>query len=126
MPQRALLFGLVGASGVVVHLAGLKLAWRCARRSLVAQAGAALLAMTSNFLINNAVTYRDRRLAGGAACRRLRTLLPPCAPSAWWPTSRSPISCIGSAGLVARRRSPASPSGAAWNYVSTAAGVWRD
>ncbi|MEO8927767.1 MAG: glycosyltransferase family 2 protein, partial [Caulobacteraceae bacterium] len=64
VPPRALMFGLVGASGLVVHLAVLRFALVFDPRFALAQTVAAVTAMTSNFLINNAVTYRDRRLTG--------------------------------------------------------------
>jgi dolichol-phosphate mannosyltransferase len=65
IPTRFLSFLLVGAVGVLVHLtflglllsqSGIKFVW--------AQTGATLAAMTSNFLLNNALTYRDQRLLG--------------------------------------------------------------
>lgn len=66
IPTRFALFGTVGAAGVIVHMAVLLLmlfwfgegfAW--------AQATAVLSAMSFNFLLNNALTYRDQRLKPG-------------------------------------------------------------
>lgn len=118
---RFLMFAMVGASGVVVHLAIL--------RSLLhigfswAQTLAAIGAMTSNYLINNAVTYRDRRLRGLklisgyikfcvlcsvplAANVAVATVVFERGP-AWW--------VAGLAGAVVA---------AAWNYVTTSKAVW--
>jgi dolichol-phosphate mannosyltransferase len=118
---RFLMFAMVGASGVVVHLAIL--------RSLLhlgfswAQTLAAIGAMTSNYLINNAVTYRDRRLKGLklisgyikfcvlcsvplAANVAVATVVFERGP-AWW--------VAGLAGAVVA---------AAWNYVTTSKAVW--
>ena len=118
---RFLMFAIVGASGVLVHLAIL--------RSLLhigfagAQTAAALGAMTSNYLINNAVTYRDRRKRGFdlmvgygkfvllcsiplAANVAVATMVYERGP-AWW--------VAGVAGAVVA---------AAWNYVTTARAVW--
>jgi len=118
---RFIMFALVGASGVVVHLAIL--------RSLLhfgfsaAQLGAALGAMTSNYLINNAVTYRDRRKKGLgllvgyfkfvllcsvplAANVAVATMVFERGPS-WW--------VAGVAGAVVA---------AVWNYITTSRAVW--
>ena len=68
---RFVLFALVGASGLIVHLWAL-------RQGLVlgldfdwAQTLAAYVAMTSNFALNNQLTYRDRRLRGLSALKGL-------------------------------------------------------
>ena len=118
---RFIMFGLVGASGVAVHLLIL--------RSLLhfgfsaAQLTAALGAMTSNYLINNAVTYRDRRKRGFAlvagyfkfvllcsvplaANVAVATMVYERGPS-WW--------VAGVAGAVVA---------AVWNYVTTSRAVW--
>jgi len=123
LPPRALLFGLVGASGLGVHLGVLGLCIGLHMIFVQAQITAAVTAMTSNFLINNVVTYRDRRLRG---LRLLTGYLRFCAlcgvglianvavadlvhrhTPAWW--------LAGTAGAV---------FGAVWNYVSTSLAVW--
>jgi dolichol-phosphate mannosyltransferase len=118
---RFIMFAVVGASGVGVHLLIL--------RSLLhlgfapAQLAAALGAMTSNYLINNAVTYRDRRKRGLAlitgylkfvvlcsvplaANVAVATMVYERGPS-WW--------VAGVAGAVVA---------AVWNYVTTSRAVW--
>ncbi len=123
LPPRALLFGLVGASGVVVHLAVLRVLLLLGEGFALAQALAAIVAMTSNFLINNVVTYRDRRLRGGALIAGYLRFCALCAVglvanvavadlahghgAPWW--------LAGSAGAA---------FGAAWNYVTTSLAVW--
>ncbi len=123
VPPRFLLFGLVGASGVVVQLAVVSACHAIGLVFMLSQVIAALTAMTSNFLINNIITYRDRRLSG---VRLLTGYLRFCLlcsvglianvavanlahehTSIWWLAS--------AAGAVA---------GAAWNYVSTSVAVW--
>ncbi len=123
LPPRALLFGLVGASGLIVHLAALRAGLGLGLGFAVAQTAAAVTAMTSNFLINNQVTYRDRRLHG---LRLLTGYIRFCALcgvglianvavadlahrhlALWW--------AAGIAGAV---------FGAVWNYVSTSLAVW--
>jgi dolichol-phosphate mannosyltransferase len=65
IPVRVVAFSLVGGLGVLVHIAVLFLCFRWLNISFVAsQAGAALAAMTSNFALNNLITYHDRRLHG--------------------------------------------------------------
>lgn len=121
LSPRALMFGLVGAGGVVVHLAVLRAALGLGFAE--AQLLAAVTAMTSNYLINNAVTYRDRRkrgwaLVGGyvrfclfcsmglAANVAVADLLHQHVP-VWW--------LAGVTGAAV---------GAAWNYVTTSLAVW--
>jgi len=123
IPPRALMFGLVGASGLLVHLGVLRVGLAFNLRFALAQTVAAVVAMTSNFLINNAVTYRDRRLAGApffigylrfcALCGvglianvAVADLVHRHAPI-WW--------LAGVAGAL---------FGAVWNYVSTSLAVW--
>jgi len=123
IPPRALLFFLVGSTGVVVHLAMLALCRRLGFAFVGAQEMAALMAMTSNFLINNQVTYRDRRLKGlsllagyvrfCALCGlgfianvAIADLVHHLTPI-WW--------LAGAAGAL---------FGAVWNYVSTSLAVW--
>ncbi len=65
IPVRFVLFVLVGMSGVLVHLAVLALMHRVLGfEFLTGQVAATLVAMTSNFVLNNVFTYRDRRLQG--------------------------------------------------------------
>ena len=120
---RVLMFGAVGASGVAVHLTVLTLVRRLGTDFLDAQTIAAVVAMTSNYLINNAVTYRDRRkrglalltgyvrfcllcAAGLAANVAVATLVRQYVPYDW-------VAGLAGAGV-----------GAAWNYVTTALAVW--
>jgi dolichol-phosphate mannosyltransferase len=136
VPTRALMFGLVGGSGLVVQILALKAflvmemaaapaadGQATAGQFTLAQFAASMVAMTSNYLINNEVTYRDRRQRGVrlllgylkfcalcsiglaanlAVASKLYQLLP-----VWW--------VAGVAGAL---------FGALWNYVSTAAAVW--
>ncbi len=73
IPTRFALFGTIGAAGVVVHMAVLSAFLAAFGGSLkdqlitdfeVGQTLAALVAMTFNFALNNALTYADRRLTG--------------------------------------------------------------
>jgi dolichol-phosphate mannosyltransferase len=73
IPTRFALFGTIGAAGVVVHmtiLAGfLALFGGTFKGHLlsafeIGQTTAALVAMTFNFVLNNSLTYADKRLTG--------------------------------------------------------------
>jgi dolichol-phosphate mannosyltransferase len=118
---RFIMFAMVGASGVVVNLAILRLLLHIGFAQ--AQLIAALGAMTSNYLINNVVTYRDRRKKGLAlltgylkfvvlcsvplaANVAVATMVYERGPS-WW--------VAGVAGAVVA---------AVWNYVTTSRAVW--
>ncbi|MDB5583280.1 MAG: glycosyltransferase family 2 protein [Bradyrhizobium sp.] len=62
---RFLLFAMVGSIGLFVHLATLFVTHEVFNVPFAeAQAASALLAMTSNFILNNFLTYRDQRLKG--------------------------------------------------------------
>ncbi|WP_404406012.1 glycosyltransferase [Pelagibacterium halotolerans] len=65
LPTSFLLFSLVGASGVVVHLATLTFAFDVLSFNFAnSQLLATLVAMTTNFVLNNELTYADKRLRG--------------------------------------------------------------
>ena len=69
---RFFMFALVGASGIAVHLAALKAGLAGPHLSFeTAQVVASYIAMTWNFFLNNALTYRDRRLRGFDAIKGL-------------------------------------------------------
>ncbi len=123
VPPRFLMFALVGASGLVVHMAVLYAGRAAGLSFMVSQVTAAVTAMSSNFLINNRVTYRDRRLHGVKLITGYVRFCALCAlglianiaianlvheHTPWWWLA-------GAAGALA---------GAAWNYVSTSVAVW--
>jgi dolichol-phosphate mannosyltransferase len=65
IPVRFAMFSAIGLLGVGVHMAVLALLFRALGTSFLAgQIGATLVALTANFFLNNALTYRDRRLKG--------------------------------------------------------------
>jgi dolichol-phosphate mannosyltransferase len=69
---RFLLFAMVGGTGLVVHLGTLYAALKLFEAPFAeAQAAGAFVAMTSNFILNNFLTYRDQRLKGFAILRGL-------------------------------------------------------
>jgi len=120
---RMVFFGLTGLSGVVVQMIVLWLIHGVAARFGYALGVAALTAMTSNYLINNAVTYRDRRLKGWRlATGYLRFCLLCAVGLAANVAVGTELQAHGlpwaAAGLVG------AGCGAIWNYVSTYIGVW--
>ena len=84
MPARFFLFGAVGLTGVLVHLATLAAAYNVAGIGFLgSQAIATWVAMTSNFFLNNAVTYGDRRLHGRPLWRGLLSFYAACGVGAF-------------------------------------------
>ena len=79
LPSKFLLFGTVGASGMVVHLVVLRILLVAAGASFVgAQSTATATAMVWNYFLNNILTYRDYRLVGWAALRGLASFMVIC------------------------------------------------
>src|SRR3546814_370506 len=65
IPVRFAMFSAIGLLGVGVHMAVLSvLLFAFDTAFVVGQIVAATVAMTANFFLNNALTYRDRRLRG--------------------------------------------------------------
>jgi dolichol-phosphate mannosyltransferase len=125
VPVRFLKFGMVGLMGVGVHLAIL--------RSLLvidhlgfaaAQACAVMAAIGFNFLMNNLITYRDRRLTGWRLISGAASFYAVCGLGAianvgmgsliysghhrWW--------VAGVAGAIV---------GSVWNFVMSSTLTWR-
>ena len=120
---RMVFFGLVGLSGVAVHMGVLWAAHAFMTHFAYAQALAGFTAMTSNYAVNNAVTYRDRLRRAGAW--RAATCGSACsAASGWRPTSPSASSSTRTACPGGGRTDRRLAAGAVWNYVSTYLGVW--
>ena len=133
IPTRYALFGTIGALGVVVHMAVLSaflaLAGGRFEDQLVSafEAGqtlAALVAMTFNFVLNNALTYADKRLHGAWPLVRgwLRFALT---------CSVGLLANVGVAAMLVRSGMHAYPAalagilvGSVWNYALSSRFVW--
>ncbi|MES2028889.1 MAG: glycosyltransferase family 2 protein [Pseudomonadota bacterium] len=122
---RFLLFALVGSIGLFVHFAVLFVTLEFFDRPFAeAQAIAALCAMTSNFLLNNFLTYRDQRLKGFGILRGLLIFYVVCSVGllanvgvAWSVFDQEPIWWLaGAAGAL---------MGVVWNYAMSGLFVWR-
>jgi dolichol-phosphate mannosyltransferase len=125
VPVRFLLFTAVGSVGVVLHMAVLAVAMRLGIDFLYAQAVATIIAIAGNFFLNNALTYRDKRLKGfGRVLLGLVSFYAVCSVGAvanvgianflfvqdyaWW--------ISGVSGILV---------GAVWNYAASALFTWR-
>ena len=124
IPVRFVLFCLVGLTGLGVHLSILRVLLPAALPFSAAQAFATFGAIVWNFVLNNLFTYRDQRLTGWRFLAGLIRFQVICAVGAisnigiatwiydynrvWW------IAGLGGA-LI----------GAVWNFVVSAALVWR-
>jgi dolichol-phosphate mannosyltransferase len=122
---RFLLFAMVGSLGLVVHFAVLYVALKIFRVPFAeAQACGALCAMTSNFILNNFLTYRDQRLKGFAILRGLLLFYLVCSVGlfanvgvAFSVYDQQPIWWLaGAAGAL---------MGVVWNYAMSGLFVWR-
>lgn len=124
VPVRFVLYVLAGLSGLVLHLATLGVLHKLVSIPFVtAQILATLVAMASNFLVNNSVTFRQQRLKGGLLLPGLVAYMLICGMGAvvnvqsaeylfeqnipWW--------FAGTAGALV---------GAVWNYAVSTQIVW--
>jgi dolichol-phosphate mannosyltransferase len=126
LPSRFVMFSIVGGAGVFVHMAVLASGYRLLGAPFdLAQAAATFVAMTFNFFVNNALTYRDRRRRGVAGVTK--GLLSFYAIGA--------IGAVANVGvanfLFVQRYSWFSAGllgilvGAVWNYAASAVFTWR-
>jgi dolichol-phosphate mannosyltransferase len=123
VPVRFVSFAAIGGSGVVVHFLTLYFALKAVEFP-IAQALATIVAMTSNFVLNNMLTYRDRRLVGRRFLTGLGSFYAVCSLGAvanvgiasaafahhytWW--------LSGLAGAAV---------GVVWNYAVSSIFTWR-
>jgi len=122
---RFLLFAMVGLIGLIVHLTTLFIALEFFNVPFPeAQAAGALVAMTSNFILNNFLTYRDQRLKGFAILGGLLLFYLVCSVGlfanvgvAFSVYDQEPIWWLaGAAGAL---------MGVVWNYAMSGLFVWR-
>lgn len=80
VPTRFVIYVLVGTLGLLVHLGVLALLYYRGHADFtVSQVTATFTAMTFNFLLNNVVTFRDRRLRGWRIVTGLLTFYLACS-----------------------------------------------
>jgi dolichol-phosphate mannosyltransferase len=122
---RFLLFAMVGSTGLFVHLTTLFIALELFNLPFPeAQAAGAFVAMTTNFILNNFLTYRDQRLKGFAILGGLLAFYLVCSVGlfanvgvAFSVYDQEPIWWLaGAAGAL---------MGVVWNYAMSGLFVWR-
>lgn len=124
-PARFISFALVGGSGVFVHLAILTAFLKLTPLSFVAAETFAVAgAITTNFLLNNVLTYHDRRLRGMKLLFGWLSFIAVCAVGAaanvgianwiYLQNSRWLISAL--AGIAAS---------VVWNYATSSVVTWN-
>jgi dolichol-phosphate mannosyltransferase len=122
---RFILFAMVGGIGLVVHLTTLFIGLQLFKAPFAeAQAAGAIVAMTTNFILNNFLTYRDQRLRGFGILRGLIMFYIVCSVGllanvgvAFSVYDQEPIWWLaGLAGAL---------MGVVWNYAMSGLFVWR-
>jgi dolichol-phosphate mannosyltransferase len=79
LPASFLLFGLVGGFGVFVHMGTLLLAGAAGANFFISQTLATLVAMTFNFVLNNELTYANKKLRGWRFLTGMLTFFAVCS-----------------------------------------------
>ena len=125
IPLRFVLFVCAGLGGTLLHLSILGALYQGrGMEFVVAQAIATLAAMTLNFLLNNWLTFRDRRIRGWSTITGLLSFYTACSIGALsnlalaqFLFSRNiPWYLAGVLGLVV---------GSVWNFSVTSVFIWR-
>jgi dolichol-phosphate mannosyltransferase len=122
---RFVLYSMVGAMGVLAQLSILRLLMSAAGAGFAqAQATATAIVMILNYVLNNAVTYRDRRLRGAAFWKGLLTYCLACGLGVVVNVAVSnecfhrgvPLMLAAVCGLL---------FSAVWNFAITSMTTWR-
>ena len=124
LPASFLLFGLVGGLGVFVHMGVLISAGAMGFNFYLAQTLATVVAMTFNFVLNNELTYANRKLRGWRYLTGLLTFYAVCSIGAianvsvasWIYTIDSSFWIAGLAGVL---------MSVVFNYSVTKVFTWR-
>jgi dolichol-phosphate mannosyltransferase len=125
VPVRFVTFALVGLLGVGVHVTAMSLLFKVGHIPfIVAHSIAMVAAMTSNFALNNTLTYRDLRLRGWGWLRGWLSFVLACSVGG--------IANIGIASYVFESNTAwiaatlaGTVVGAVWNYALTSTYTWR-
>lgn len=125
IPLRFFMFAAVGLTGVAVHMVTLNFFFNTSQIEFwISQAGATLVAMTTNFLLNNSLTFRDRRLRGKKIFTGLLSFYIACSLGAVINIQFAdalfdegvPWAIAGITGAAI---------GAVWNYAMTTSFTWK-
>ncbi|MGD0869684.1 MAG: glycosyltransferase family 2 protein [Bryobacteraceae bacterium] len=125
IPMRFALFAAMGTLGVALHLLVIwAIYYQAGAAFRTAQIAGTYVAMTGNFFLNNAVTFRERRLRGWALATGFATFTAACSIGA--------LTNLSLAEMLARRGTPvwmAAVAGLAissvWNYGVNEVFTWR-
>ena len=125
LPLRFFSFALVGALGILIHLAVLgTLRGSTGFGFETEQAMATVVAMVFNFQLNNAITYRDQRLKGTKLLSGLILFIVVCGFGA--------VANVGIAQMLYEQHTTWTVAGGigamigvVWNYAVSATLVWR-
>jgi len=129
VPIRFIPFAFIGGIGVLVHMAVLWLVFLVMDKGFViGQTVATLVAMTTNFFMNNLFTYRDRRLRGWDLLRGWFSFTLACSVGA--------VANVGIATYLFETQSAGDIGwalsatagilvGAVWNYAVTSVYTWN-
>ena len=126
VPVRFVPFALIGVAGVAVHMTALWVTFKLLGTSFTfGQIVATLIAMTTNFFMNNALTYRDRRLRGWGLLTGWLSFTIACSVGA--------VSNVGIATYLFTENSvgwvlsavAGIVVGAVWNYAVTSIYTWN-
>ncbi len=125
LPIRFVLFLMVGLSGVVVQLAAVRLALALPGVAFFwAQIVGVFVAMTTNFILNNKLTYHDRTLRGREFFRGLLSFYVVCSLGA--------VANVGTAQAIfsvwpnwAVASLVGAVMGALWNFWASLLVTWR-
>jgi len=125
IPPRFIMFSMVGSAGLVLSLGLLYLLMNFGNMTFgAAQWVTTFVAMTANYFVNNALTYRDRRLRGRRLAIGLVTFFAACFVGAvinvriaeFLRDAGSSRYVAAACGLII---------GAVWNYGVTSITTWR-
>ncbi|MCI5167229.1 MAG: glycosyltransferase family 2 protein [Candidatus Electrothrix sp. GM3_4] len=124
IPVRFVAFTLVGGIGLLVHFLVLLLVFRITGSFILGQAAATVVAMTTNYLLNNFFTYNDVQLKGWKLLTGWFSFILVCGIGAG--------ANVGIASLLFQRHTNWVLSALAgigissvWNYAVTAVYTWR-
>lgn len=129
MSIRFVLFGMVGVSGILVQLLFVRIMLGVLPSTMdlqfaIAQTVGVVVAMTTNFIANNALTYRDRALSGHAMLKGLFSFYAVCSIGA--------VANVGVADAIHRvlpywvfASICGAVVGALWNFVASSLFTWK-
>ena len=117
LPVRFVLFAMIGGVGLVVHLAVLTLLidGSAPRDFTISQIVATVAAMASNFVLNNEITYRNRRYRGVSKITGFLIFAALCGVGA--------IANVNVANVLYRSHHAGAPGGIAWEIIAGMAGA---